>query len=428
MLLLAMVAALLFFASVFFLTVRQDRVAAIAGVLFIGLQVLIPIQNVGDFGSLKYIALAICLYLVLIVVLRRSKDFALGSAPMLLFAAYFGLLLITSVAHTATSDLTLYLGILISGLGAATLFSAMNEAERRIALRSLIAIAGAQALYSLAEVIFGLPAIWGRSLTDSGAIAAGGYNQILSGLVRSQGTVGNPLPLALLLLLAVALVLAGHGPMRGLGRNALLVLLIAGCVASGSRSALVVALIFILFGTQRRPWKSLVIGGAGSALILLVAAAAGFFSSDVYLRFQNGSSVSHRSGALESVPRLIENQELITNLFGNGYFSAYSVYAKGLLQRGNFFAVDNQFVMTLVEGGLVTLAVLVALCISMLKLGRHYRMGIIALVLFFATFDLMAWPIGAALFGMMVGLSGGPTGDTPPSMTRTRETRALLKA
>jgi hypothetical protein len=415
-------------ATIVLFTVRRDRLAGIAGVVFISVQVLIPVQNVGAFGPLKYAVLASCAYLVLMVMLRRRSDLR-GGPVLLTFVGYFALLLLTTFTNPESSNMSLYQGVLVSGLGAALLFATMNIDERRLALRGIVAIAAAQSAYALVELAAGLPAIWGRSMAASGAIASGGYNQIVDGLVRSQGTLGNPLVLALLLLVALALVITGHGPTSRSAKVAASLLLIAGCFAAGSRSALVIALLFVLFATQRRVWKAVVIGGLGVSILLLVAGVAGFFSSDVFVRFISGSSVTHRAGALDAIPRLLQLQDFGAIAFGNGYFSAYSVFARGLLQAGGFRAVDNQFVLTMVEGGLVGVALLVVLCGTLLLRPSQYRLAAISVIFFFFTFDVLAWPFGIALFGAFIGLAAGHRAkrhesDVPEDGAAAQDTRA----
>ncbi|MBF4633029.1 hypothetical protein ITJ38_01280 [Agreia pratensis] len=428
---LAVVVALAFTATVVLFTISRDRVAGIAGIAFMAAQIAVAIQNVGGNNVLKYAVLGFCLYLVIVVVLRRGSDLPRGPI-LILFAAYLALLLLSSLVHPDRSNLSLYSGILISGLGAALIFAVMTSAERQWAVKGIIVIASLEAVYALLELAVGLPAIWGRALTADGAIESGGYNQIVSGLVRSQGTLGNPLTLALLLLFAIGFVVRGHGPTK-LGSRAIVVtLLMAGCFASGSRSALFIGFLLIIFARQNRRWKTIFAGVASLAVIVLFAAATGFFQSAIVVRFVSGSSVTHRSGALDAVPGLLSLQNPLSVLLGNGYFSAYTLFGEGLLQEGHFYAVDNQLVMTLVEGGLVTLAVLIALCAMVWIALPANRPACFALLAFFITFDVLSWPFGVALFGLIVGLGassqkGGLRGHrTRASLASTHERRLEL--
>lgn len=386
--------------------IPKERIAGVAGCLSLALMVIVPVQNVSSYGPLKYGVLA-AVALLTVVTLMRRPDALKGRRPGLwLLVAYFALLALGTPNSMDPGAWALLTGAAVAGLGVAVPFAAMSYVERRRSLSFIVGLASAQALYALMELVLKLPPLWGYASIKASGDPNIMYNQIFSGIVRAQGTLGHPLPLALLMLVGIALVVRGGGPRNGLVRGLVLVLLVAGCFVAGSRSALTLALVGLCFGFGRVPWKSLIVGGYLLGLGILIAIANGFRESDLYQRFANGSSVSHRTGALEAVPGLLTQQDPARLLFGNGYFSAYQLFRQGLLQVGNFFAVDNQFVMTLVEAGLVGLVVLGAIIVlATRRLGRDARLGFLAVVAFFLTFDVLSWPSGMALFAAFVGLA-----------------------
>lgn len=398
---------------------RRDRIAALAAILFLALQFGFSLQNLGAFGPLRFVIIGACGYLVIIVLIRRTKDLSGGRGILWLFMAYFALLYLVTVINLQKSNLDLYTGILISGLGAALIFAVMTAAERRIALNGIVWMAVGEALYSIIELVFHLPPIWGRGSDIDGAISGSSHNQFVFSLIRSQATLGNPLPLALLLLVAIALIVRGYGFARRPAQILCVIALIIGIFAAGSRSAMMLTLLLLLFSTQNRAWKAVAVGGSAVIVLLTVAGASGFFNSDFFTGFINGSSVTHRFGSLSAIPALLTLQSPLQAFFGNGYFSADSIYSSGLLGDSHFRAVDNQFVLSIIEGGLVLLAVLVVLCVLALRAGKNCRPALLAIIFFFMTFDLLAWPVSTALFGVFIGLghaeSTGKTGTASGS-------------
>ncbi|MFF2296851.1 hypothetical protein [Arthrobacter sp. NPDC058127] len=426
MLTLGVIGAVL--ATMVFWMVPTDRIAGFSGSAAVVILVLIPVQNIAAYGNLKYITLGAVAALVVITWARRFRSLAGRPKGLWLFLVYFGLLAAATPRSIEPSSFSLLLGVVIAGLGPALLFAMMNRAERKGSINFVVALAALEAAYSLFELATHPSPIWGYASVTASGDPSIMYNQIVSGLIRSQGTLAHPLPLALLLLVALALLVRGAGPKNGLLKVCTGVLLFAGCFAAGSRSALAVATVLVFLGVGKRLWKALVVGIPLLTIVVLIAICAGFLESDVYRRFIESSSLSHRGGAVDAVPGLLHNQDLLATVFGNGYFSAYQLFRAGLLQVGDFFAVDNQFVMTLAEGGLITLAVLVTLILLALKrIHRSYRLGLLSVVVFFVSFDVLSWPSGIALFGVFLGLAFSAPAVSSPVLAAA-ETSDLVPA
>ena len=392
------------FVLVILFLVPKRSAAGVLTLSALGLLILVPVQEIGHLGQFKVVILAGVLVLVVVAVIRRGGSLRERPRGMWLLALYFGVLAAASATNPAQSNWSLYQGVLIAGGGLALMGAMLSVAERRFVAAGIILIAALEGAYALFEVAANRPALWGTSLTVPAP------SQIFSGLTRAEGTLGSPLPLALVMVVAIALLLRGYGPRKIWPRTLIIVICIGGSLAAGSRSAFVISLCLLLFGYRKRLWKVASVGVFGVVLALVLLAAAGFFSSYVFQNFISGDSVSHRNGAFDAVPSLLGRQDVLNVIFGNGYYSARTLFDRGLLQEGRFYAVDNQFVLTLVEGGIVAVLILLVLLARALRVGGPERLGLIAVVVFFLVFDLLAWPSGMALFGVLIGMSFANSG------------------
>lgn len=407
-----------------FVALPRERLALFSGVAVFTLLILIPVQNVAIFGNLKYVVLGMVAALAIGTLLRRRESFEVRPRGLWLFVAYFAVIALATPRSLEPASWNLYFGILIAGIAPAIIFAMMSTDERNAALKWIVGLASLESAYAIFEMLARPKPLWGyASITSSGDPNLM-HNQIVTTLIRAQGTMGHPLPLALLLLVALALVIRGIGPSGRLAKALLVAVLFVGCFAAGSRSALAVAVLLVFLGIGRQRMKAIAVGGYLLGLSLLYAFSLGAFESEAFERFTGSDSVSHRAGALDAVPGLLEKQDLFSTVFGNGYFSAYQLFRAGFLQRGHFFAIDNQFVMTLVEGGLLGLAALAVLIfVAMKKIDPAIRLGFLSVVAFFLTFDVLSWPSGMVLFATFVGLAF----SAPASQDAGAETPTPLK-
>lgn len=403
---LTLAVILVAFASLIFMLIPVRRIVGFSACAALTVLIVVPVQNIGSYGNLKYIALACVVGLVVGAIIRRHPSVKGRLRGLWLFSAYFGLVALATPRSTEPSAWLLFLGAVVAGLGPAILSTMSNMTERKSLANFLVYAGALEAAYAVFEMVAGPPPIWGQATVSDDGAPKIMYNQILSGFIRAQGTMGHPLPLALLLLVSLALLVRGVGPNSGRWKFVVGALLVMGCFAAGSRSALAIAIVLVFLGVGRNRWKAVGVGSYLLILVALFATAAGFLESDVYQRFVTSDSLSHRSGAIDAVPGLLENQGGTETFFGNGYFSAYELYRAGLLQVGNFFAVDNQFVMTLVEGGVFGVALLIGLIfVAIKRINPAVRLGLAAVVVFFLTFDVLSWPSGMGLFGAFIGLA-----------------------
>lgn len=394
-------------AAVLLARLPADKVALYCGCAALTLLMLVPVQNIAGFGNLKIGVLAAVAALAVFAVVRRFRSISKRPWGLWLFVAYFGVLALATPRSDEPSAWNLFLGIAVSGLSLAVLFALMTRKERAGALSFIVFLASCEAMYAIFELVAKRPPLWGYASVGASGAPNLMLNQIDTALVRSQGTMGHPLPLALLLLVGLALAIRSSGPRNPVVRWIVIAVLFAGCFASGSRSAMAVALVLVFLGAGRKN-RTVTIAAGGLLMLIgwLMAVYAGILESEAFTRFEGSSSVSHRAGALDAVPGLLTEQTFVNMAFGNGYFSAYQVFRAGLLQVGNFFAVDNQMVMTLTEAGVVGVLVLAGLVIrSIARIGVDARLGLLSIVVFFFSFDVLSWPSGMALFGAFVGMA-----------------------
>ncbi|MBT1542491.1 hypothetical protein KK103_12015 [Curtobacterium flaccumfaciens pv. flaccumfaciens] len=389
--------------------IPRRAVLLVAASAVLLLMVVFPVQYLSEYGSLSRGVVFLCPAITIFAFVRQRARPSFGSPKLLLLACLYAIVLVaTTTAHSNTADTSLLWATLVPAGCFTVLALAVTSQQLRSIKNVIVLIAGAEAIYAVGETTLHFTPLW----TTEGPDRA---SQIIPGLIRAQGTLGHPLPLAMLCVVGIAILLSRRhasglaGTVLGVG------VLCAGIVATGSRSALVVVALMLAFSIGRRIWSVLTVAVLAGGLGALVLAAGGFFRSDTWINFATGDSLSHRNGALDAVPGLLTGQSVGSVLFGNGYFSASGLFARGLLQQGTFYAIDNQFVTSLVETGLVGVALLVALCVGLWLRAGAYRMLVGGVVAFFFTFDILSWPSAAALFAATVVLVVRRNDDNAPT-------------
>lgn len=396
--------------------VPADRVVSVFGGASVVVAVLAPAQFLPP--TLRMAELGFFAASAMVIVTRRQLR-AVVKLPLLLVAAY---LLVTTLATLRTpvpgAGAALFthaaIGVLFLLFGCAA-----GGPERRRLTAALIVLAVAQAFYAVFETVTNAAPLWAGAAVDvSEGPPTRLASELIPGLLRAQGTLGHPLPLALLLLVAIGLVLR-YPFARRWARPVLLVALFTGVAVSGSRSALVVGVLLLLFAPGRDRWVAAARGVYLAAVSVAVAAVSGLLTTDsgVGQAFSESGSFTHRAGALAAIERLLTRQDDVTVLIGNGWRSAQRVFDSGLLQQDRFFAVDNQWVTLLVTAGLAGVAVFAALTVvTIVRAGADLRPAVVALFATFFVYDLLLWPGSWALLALFIGLAaraGRPAPITP---------------
>jgi len=374
-------------------------VVPVAAAIVLGLMIAFPVQYLDNFGGLARGVLFAAPAVTVLALARSRQRPQIGSrTPAALVATYTVLLALITFLHRDIANLNLLWATVVPAVCIAVLLSASDDKQTRWVENFVILVACAESAYGLAEMLAHLAPLW----TD--VAATGRASQILPGFTRAQGTLAHPLPLALLSVVSIALLLSRRHTNQRRGIVPGVAILTLGVIATGSRSALVLIVLLLAFSIGRRAWSVLSVAAGLGVLGVLGLAAGGFFSSNVWTNFVRGDSLSHRNGALDAVPRLLQDQSITLVVFGNGYFSAPSLFARGLLQQGSFFAIDNQFVTTLVETGIIGVLLLGVACSVIFFRAARYRMLIFTVIAFFFTFDLLSWPSAATLFAFSLAL------------------------
>ena len=377
----------------------RRSVVPVAAAIVLGLMIAFPVQYLDGFGGLsRGVLYAAPVVTALALARTRQRPRVSARTPAAFAATYAVLLTLVTFLHRDIANLNLLWATAVPAICIAVLLSASNDKQTRWVENFVILVGCAESIYGVAEMLAHLAPIW----TD--ATTAGRASQILPGFTRAQGTLAHPLPLALLSIVGIALLLSRRYTDQRRGIIPGVTILTLGVIATGSRSALVLIALLLAFSIGRRAWSILSVAAGLGVLGLLGLAAGGFFSSNVWTNFVRGDSLSHRNGALDAVPRLLQDQSIGSVVFGNGYFSAPSLFARGLLQQGSFFAIDNQLVTTLVETGLLGVLLLSVVCSIIFVRAARYRMLIFTIVAFFFTFDLLSWPSAATLFAFSIAL------------------------
>jgi len=383
------------------LTCRRDIVAAVAGTAIIAAVLLVPTFYVAE-PAIKNGVLVATSVATGLALLRRKFDASRRRGTWML-ATYVAVTAVATALHPVTAQLTELVSAVLPGSCVAIIWYVCSPRERQYLIKFIVFTASAEAAYATLEMVALAPRLWENPIVYP--------HQLLSGLTRGEGTMGHPLMLALFLIFAAAIVLSKQVEFGTMHRAWLFTLLSIGLLATGSRSGLIVAVALLLFSLGGTRTARVSLGAACATLLVTLLAATGFFSGDLVTNFLQGDSVGHRSGAIDAIPKLLA-QHPTEVLVGNGAGSVDDIFAEGLLQAGNFYAIDNQLITTIVTSGLLGLALLAALVATALARSGGVRKPLIAVVVFFFTFDVLAWPAGFALFALAIGMCF--TRQSPP--------------
>lgn len=275
---------------------------------------------------------------------------------------------------------------------------------------TVVALAVVESVAAIIEPVLFPRHLWAAAQLGSDGRPVPLLNEVLGhGLERSQGTLGHPLPLGLLLVIAIALAVRLSSWSRP--RLVPLVgLFVTGLAFAGARTSLALAVLIIALAFARRPTFLHYVAGAWSLLLAaLIATATGALTRTDLLSVASTGSYTHRLGALTSFATLASGQSTGRFLIGNGFASVPRLFGAGLLQNDGFDVVDNQFLSLLGQGGLVSSGLLVALVLLALVNGRRdARPAIACVVATMLVFDVLGWPSATALCFLTLGLALRP--------------------
>jgi len=387
------------------LLAREGRARAVAAVTaLLTLFLSIPVSRIPDGRELLLLVAAGAAVLGGVAVLGASRrGLPRGTGLLVLLVAV--LAAATAVGGHEGGLLTLAL-VAVAGVPVFLVTGSLDARGRRDVALVVVGLAVGQALLALAEPFVVPQHLWAPAQLGSSGQPVALTNELVGSIERSQGTLGHPLPLGLLLVVALALTtrhLTAHP--RAL-RLAVQGVLLGGIVVAGARSSLVMAVVVLVLLSGRLTPARLVtaMSAAVAGLVALMVSSA-----DLALRLgeiEASGSWQHRLGAVRSVERLLLRQDPRDVLLGNGYGSTSEVIGEGLLQNDGFAAVDNQFVLLLSQGGLVALVLLLALLATAAFRGEATALpALLCVGATLVVFDVLLWPGATVVLGTVLGLA-----------------------
>ncbi|MCI0157476.1 hypothetical protein KNO15_12310 [Leifsonia shinshuensis] len=334
---------------------------------------------------------------LLTLALLRSRAPAAGGRQFVLISVWWGwvgmgVLLTGSLPLTT---MTLYFGLAVL---AAYVASSLDPAELRILYAAIVLTAIFQMLLGLAEVLVDADPVWGyRGGTRD--------NPFLDGYDRTQGTLGHPIPFAVLQGIAFIVAWSNPAQWKQRWRLAALACLAVGLVIGGTRSVMLslvgALLVHLASNGKLTSWvRTLYVLLASGVVLVNVDVGIVRIAEELVV----SGSWSHRLGAFESVPNLLARPPLEA-WFGSGFGSVDILYDRGYMQQTYLRVVDDMFVYALGTMGIAGLILLVVVSIvAFIFAGRTTRALLVLMIGMFFSFDVFAWMYTGILFSVFVTL------------------------
>lgn len=358
-------------------------------------------------------AYAFCALLLVIAISRVPFARPPLRSAFTVMAAWWAFLAVGVLVHGSYSlpRMVAYFGL---GVVVTLVTTQTTVADRRVLLRSVLAIACAEAVWGLVEVAAHLTPLWGYR---------GDYvrtNPLFADEVaRAQGSMGHPIVLGLLCGIGVVIAWSNQVRIRHSLRFGALLVTAGGVVLSGTRSvllALVVALVVHLLlrgrlGSWLRNAALVVVGGS---LVFLLD----FGISRLVDELVASGSYVHRIGSISAIPALL-GRPLGESLWGSGFGSEVSLFERGYIAKTfGLEVVDDFWVYLLGTTGIVGAAGFLAICVwAFVRADRQGRTLVTFLVVMFLSFDVMVWTYAGILLTMFFVLPAEPRGPRPGSAT-----------
>ncbi|WP_322544622.1 hypothetical protein U2G91_22270 [Rhodococcoides fascians] len=369
------------------------------------LLVVVPILQVSLVGILSRVVPLAVVGLASLAIYARGLRFR-SYVPLILLATYLASMMLATYRAADPEGPTQSRLHVLLGVSLMVMALMVNERERLMVVRVVVWAATIEGIYSVFEAVFQPGPLWGYSRLNANGLPILLESQIFDGVIRAQGTLGQPLVLAFLMVVGIGLVV-GFRPMPRQWLNFVVILVcLAGILAAGSRSGLAVAVVILLF-SARQPLSRVILGlyAAVSAIVLLTM--SGFWESQVFQRFLNSDSLGHRQSSFSSLGQLLTEQGAVNLMVGNGFWSTIRLYREGVLpSAGGFYAVDNQLISTLAEVGLIGVLAMAGLAVfAVIQGDRRLMWAVVATFAMWWTFEVMMWPSSYALLIVAVGLA-----------------------
>lgn len=389
---------------------EDRRTLALGGILT--LLIAVPITRIADASLLLVEVSAAVVALAALALLAPGRPLPRGSLLVgLLTAALF----VTTLFSPDQNALLRFAPFCVSFVPLYLLFGQSGDAVRVRVLRIVVLVALAESLLAMAEPFLRYPSLWAPAQLNALGLPKPLPNTLLP-FVRSQGTLAHPLPLGILLALAVGLLARNAVRVPLSARLAGTAVLAGGLLFSGSRNSILLAVVVVAYFFSSRRMTAVRFGTATavSLLALGLSVATDLLTSATTRDVAASGSVTHRAGAYQAFTNLLADQPIWTVLTGNGWASSSRMFASGILQTDGLGAVDNQLVLILSQGGLIALGLLVTLVVlAVVRSGPVLRPPVLAMVATLFVFDVLVWPSAGALLGLVLAAAVQPAPREP---------------
>jgi hypothetical protein len=355
----------------------------------------------------------------LLLIVAAARRLGTMRAPALwpLLVTYTAIVLLGSISASVDPFYVILaiFSVVMYAVGCST-----NVRERRIVTVTVIALAGVEAVLGIVEALSKRGPLLGQAITIDAT------NPFIPSLHRSQGTLGHPLVLSMLLLTGLALVLL-RGTVAARMRYPLAALLIVGIVFTGSTSAILAGAALVLYWLfVRRSIGGTVISvllGIGGVIFVIATwgrQIAAYLGDALF-----GSDATHRLGSISAIPKLITDRSPLNSLFGGGLGSVQSLYQQNILVDDGFGAIDDQFVTSLVQAGLIGTACLLAFFILVFVRGGRSTVGLmLVFVLMCFSFDALTWYVSAGVMFALCAIAMSARDDAVAANARAAATES----
>lgn len=270
--------------------------------------------------------------------------------------------------------------------------------------RVVAALAMTESLIAVAELALNVGPLWAPAQRTYLGLPGHLMNPFFGGVERAQGTLGHPLPLGYLLMVSLALCLSVLR-LTPVAKSVVACVHLSGLAVAGSRYSFAASLVLliVLWSPRTIARRALVTVCMAAALVVHLDSRQNFLAP-MLESIQSSGSYTHRVGAAAASLRLLFGQGVVGTVAGNGLGSNQRLYASGLLQADGFEAIDNQYVQTLAQAGLIGLLLLVAFLLRVTVKGPPIlRPVLTAAAVNLAIFDVLMWPSMALMSSVLWG-------------------------
>lgn len=297
----------------------------------------------------------------------------------------------------------------------------LDRASVRFFVRVALAVMVVEVALAALEFGAGMQPLWGY-LGDARA------NPLIEGFDRAQGTFGHPIVFGWFLAVCATLVWVDAGRLSRRLCLTFLVVVAAGLVLSGTRSAMVSFAVGVILHLVMRPglatWmRNLLI--AGGAVFVVLAIGVGSRISELTADLLDSGSWTQRIGNMARVPDLLARPPM-ESLFGVGWGRDDQLFVEGdLVSPFNFRVVDNMLVEALGTVGILGLLVLIVMVvIAFVRGDRASRAVTATIAAMMFSFDTMVWPftaIALMLFFSLPRLNRNAPPERPEAVSGTEQ-------